>query len=110
MLKRIPESFKVEVNVESDRVLIAPHGELDMATIPQVETKIAEARSEGHKTIVLDLRNLAFMDSSGLRLMLIADSEARKDGYSFAIIDGPAVVQQVLEVTGTSKRFERAQP
>ena len=110
MLKRVPQSFKVELSSEGERALVAPHGELDMATIPQVEAKLVEARAEGHKTLVLDLRNVTFMDSSGLRLMLVANAEARDDGYSFAIIDGPEVVRQVLDVTGTSERFERAEP
>jgi len=49
---------------------------------------------------VLDLRQLTFMDSSGLRMILEWDGRARRDGISFAVSPAPAAVQRMFEVAG----------
>lgn len=98
--------FRVDVEPERERVRVIPHGELDLATVSQLETRIEELRSRGFATIVLDLRQLAFMDSTGLRLMLQLDAEARSDGFRFSIIDCEGPVRRVLELSGLDGRFE----
>ena len=52
--------------------------------------------------LILDLSQLEFMDSTGLRLILRWDAEARKDGFSIGLVPGPPVVQRVFELTGTA--------
>lgn len=102
--------FRVEIGPEheQERVRVVPHGELDLVTVGQLETQIEELRARGFGMIVLDLRRLAFMDSTGLRLMLRLDAEARANGFRFAIIDCEGPVRRLLELTRTDGRFERA--
>lgn len=59
--------------------------------------------AEGVKTLVLDLRKLTFLDSSGLRLILATD-EAR-DARRVVVVRGPAQVDRVFELTGTGARL-----
>ena len=100
--------FRVDVQPERERVRVIPRGELDLNTIPQLETQIEALRSGGFRRIVLDLRQLTFMDSTGLRLLLELDAESRADGFRFAIIDGEGPVRRLLQLTGIEDRFEHA--
>lgn len=100
--------FRVAVEPERDRVRVVPHGELDLSTVPQVETQIEELRSRGFTTIVLDLRQLTFMDSTGLRLLLLLDAEARADGFRFSIVDCDGPVRRLLQLTQVDRRLEYA--
>jgi anti-anti-sigma factor len=55
---------------------------------------------------VLDLSELDFMDSTGLRLLIAADSRAREDGRRLTIIKGPEPVQRVFRITRLEERLE----
>jgi len=91
--------FRVDVQPERERVRVIPHGELDLTTVGQLQTQIQDLRARGFATIVLDLRQLAFMDSTGLRLMLTLHAESRSNGFRFAIIDCEGPVRRLLELT-----------
>jgi anti-sigma B factor antagonist len=99
--------FRVEVRPEGEqeRVRVIPHGDLDVATVPQLEAEITRLRSRGFATILLDLRQLTFMDSTGLGLLLRLHEEARSDGFGFAIADREGPIRRVLEITRTAGRF-----
>ena len=55
---------------------------------------------------MLDLRGLEFMDSSGLRLVVMADMRAREAGRRFALVRGGDTVHRVFEITRMSERLE----
>ena len=55
---------------------------------------------------MLDLRNLAFMDSTGLRLLIAADTRARQQGRRLTIVKGPEPVQRVFRITRLEERLE----
>ena len=97
------ESFCCEVEPERDAVRVHPVGSLDMATAPVLRAQIDELRKAGHRRVILDLRRLDFMDSTGLRLMLSLEAEARLDGFSLGLVPGPSAVQRVFEITGTTE-------
>ena len=72
-------------------------GELDLGNIGQVEPVLREA---GVRRRVLDLRELTFMDSSGLQLILAANAAARREGWALQIVPGPPAVQRVFQICG----------
>ena len=57
-------------------------------------------------TFVLDMRGLTFIDSSGLRALIIADQRVRAEGGRFIVVRGPDRVNEVLEMTGVAQRIE----
>jgi anti-sigma B factor antagonist len=75
-------------------------GELDLDTAPRLDEAIVATREGGGSRLVLDLRQLTFMDSTGLRLVIRWDTAAKQDGFDFAIVPGPDVVQRVIRLTG----------
>lgn len=79
---------------------VAPAGELDLATAPLVDDSVHALRASGWRQIVLDLRDVTFMDSTGLRLALGWDLEARRDSLTFSLVAGPPAVQRVFELSG----------
>jgi anti-anti-sigma factor len=95
------EAFSCEVEPERDAVRVRAIGALDIAGVPVLRAQIDELVAVGFRCLVVDLRELHFMDSTGLRLMLELDAEARRDGLSVAFVQGPPAVQRVFELTGT---------
>jgi anti-anti-sigma factor len=101
----LPPRFGCEVIPERDRVRIAPAGELDLATAPELERTAGELWAAGFTHVVLDLREVCFLDVAGLRMILKLDAAARADGSTFELIPGPPQVQRVLDLTGAQERL-----
>jgi anti-anti-sigma factor len=102
-LSRHVEPFTCEVRTERDQVVVAPRGELDMATVGAVEQKLRELLDSGFRTVLLDLAGLSFMDSTGLHLVARWTAEASRDGFSFQLEPGPPAVQRVFELAGMTE-------
>jgi anti-anti-sigma factor len=81
-------------------------GELDVATTPQLERALREVRSQA-PLVVLDLRDLAFMDSSGVRAIVDASIRAREVGRRLVLLRGPRHVDRLFALTGSSGDVER---
>jgi anti-anti-sigma factor len=100
----LPPPFGCEVIPERDRVRIAPSGELDLSTAPELERTTGELWAAGFTHVVLDLREVCFLDVAGVRVILALDAAARADGSTFELIPGPAQVQRVFDLTGVHER------
>ena len=99
------EGLGCEIVREGDVGRVRVSGALDLATVPILEAELAALRRAGFRRLVLDLSELGFMDSTGLRCILVRDAEARQDGFSFALVAGPRAVQRVFDLTGTAARL-----
>jgi anti-sigma B factor antagonist len=98
--------LEVDTHDENGRVRIELRGELDLATAPQVEEALASAEDSAPGLIALDLSKLSFLDSSGLRTIVAADTRARDAGRRLAVVKGPDAVQRVFTITGLEDRLE----
>jgi anti-sigma B factor antagonist len=97
--------FRVDVQPAPRGARVRPVGEIDLATVGRVRRKIDESVAAGCERVVLDLRGVTFMDSTGLHLGLDADAAASAGGWELLIIEGPGPVQRVFEVTGLRDRL-----
>jgi len=95
--------FNVEVRPAGDHVVVAPVGELDIATAPELEQKLRELADAGWTHLVIDLRELDFLDSSGIRLLVARDQLARGDGHDLTLIEGSAAIQRTLRLAGVAE-------
>jgi anti-sigma B factor antagonist len=102
--------FSCEVIPERDGAIVAPRGELDMATIGAVEQELRHLRRSGFERLVLDLRGLTFMDSTGLHLVTRWSNEASQDGFVFELEPGPPFVQRVFELAEMTNLLPFRQP
>ena len=101
----VHEEFSVTESRDADGVLrLRLDGELDAATTITLAESLADASRQG-KATVLDLRELDFIDSSGLRLLLSAQADAARDGWHLWIANPQPAVVRLLEITGTLNRF-----
>jgi anti-sigma B factor antagonist len=96
----MPGVLTITSAVENGTASIVLAGELDLAGAQQLETRLDEAEREGPARLIIDLRGLAFIDSTGLRLLLQADARARERGCELVLRPGEPSVQRVFEVTG----------
>ena len=74
-------------------------GELDIATTPQLERSLRDAQLEA-RLVVLDLRELAFMDCSGLHAIVNAGIRARQGARRLLVLRGPPNVDRVFTLAG----------
>jgi anti-sigma B factor antagonist len=104
--------FQVDSQPGHGGTCVRPVGEIDMATVGSVQLVIDECVADGCERVVLDLRGVTFMDSSGLHLVVDADAAARAAGWELLLIEGPPPVQRVFEITGLRDRlpFVEAHP
>jgi anti-sigma B factor antagonist len=96
--------IQVAVSHIGDTDVVSPCGEIDIATAPEVRD--AMLATMGERRLVLDLRGVAFMDTSGLQLLVSEHRRARQRGGAFAIVAGPPRVQRLLDVAGLTGRIE----
>jgi len=105
------EPFKCEVTREDGRVVVAPRGELDMATVPQLDQVLERHVPDGSgETLVLDLRALTFMDSSGLHLTARWANGSARDGFAFEIVPGPPPIQRVFDLAKMTEQLPFTEP
>ena len=99
-------ALKVRTSERPGGLQVELSGELDIASAPQLEEELAKAEASGPKLIVVDLRGLGFMDSSGLRVLVAADGRAREQDRRLVLIRGPERVQRVFSITKLDERFD----
>ncbi len=87
-------------------MLVAAKGELDVSSIASFAAAIEQASRSARPLIVIDLRELRFIDSSGVAALIKADNDARAAGRRMTVVRGPHQVQQLLELTGLAERLE----
>lgn len=85
-------------------ILLALHGELDLSTVAILEDAMQSAE-RSHALVVVDLRDLTFLDSTGLHVLISAEQRARRSGARLVIVQGPAQVRRLLELTGASEQL-----
>jgi anti-sigma B factor antagonist len=93
--------LEVRVRPDRERVVVELSGELDIATISQFRERCGELLGAGFRHVVVDLRELTFLESTGLHLLIDLNAAARRDGWELSVIPGSDAVQRVLVVSGT---------
>lgn len=81
-------------------------GELDLASSPVFERALEDADVASAPLLVLDLDELKFVDSTGLRVILLAHEGSRARGQEFAITPGSPQVQRLLSITSVAEHMQ----
>ena len=99
-------SFSLSVIPNRSEIVVVPEGELDLAYADALDTEVRELRRSGFDRVVIDLRRVQFLDSTGLRVLMSLRNDAKRDRQVLEVIPGPAAVQRLFEVTGTRALFD----
>jgi anti-sigma B factor antagonist len=100
--------LEVTAHERGDATVIALAGELDISSAGRVEQELARAEARQPSVVVLDLSGLAFMDSTGLRIVVGADARARERGGRLTVVRGPEPVHRVFRITRLDERLTMA--
>ena len=92
--------------LDGGAVSVALHGELDLDHAYDFDTELRRLEARHPRCLVLDLRHLTFLDSSGLARLLAARRRARKDHRRLVLVRGPAAVQRLFALTALDEQFE----
>jgi anti-sigma B factor antagonist len=95
-----------ETSQREDGVHVELSGELDISTASDVEARLMELERSSPERLVLDLRRVNFIDSTGLSMIINADGRARKDGRRLTIVSGDGVPRRILRTVGLEDRLD----
>jgi anti-sigma B factor antagonist len=101
----VQRAFTVQLQPRSDAALIAVSGELDIASAPELEQAFDQIRPESTKLVIVDLRELDFMDSTGLSIIVRAHQRLAESDCELTLIKGQPQVQRLLDLTGVADRL-----
>ena len=85
---------------DADVATVALHGEVDVLTVDQVRVALTDAIAGGPRSIVVDLADLTFIDSTGLGALVFGFQRARDAGIAFRLTRASRGVRQVLVLSG----------
>jgi anti-anti-sigma factor len=95
------EPLVISVEERESSVIARLGGDFDLAAKERFQaaaSALMEKASGG--TLVIDLRELTFIDSTGLGLLLQLDAESRRDGFALRIVKGVPAIHRAFEITG----------
>jgi anti-anti-sigma factor len=92
------DRIQIDLSHEGETVVITLRGELDLAAAPLFSAQFEECFAAGSKPIVVDLSKLSFMDSTGLRSVLMAHERTQEQGRSFGVMPGDGQVARLLSI------------
>jgi anti-anti-sigma factor len=96
----VENPFEIKVRRGGRSVVVEVSGELDRRSAPQLEAELESVWRSGETGVIVDLRGVQFMDSTGLRTIVRARQRAQRSRQRFAVVDGPDQVHGLLRRTG----------
>jgi anti-sigma B factor antagonist len=87
-------------------VRVALRGELDLEHAYTFDEEMRRVEGARPSCVVLDLRGLSFLDSSGLARLLAVNRRARRERRRLLLVRGPAAVQRLMAITAVGQHFE----
>jgi len=80
-------------------------GEIDLSTVAEIESRLQQGLEADPELLVIDLREVTFLDSSGLRLLLRLDERQRGRQGRLVLVRGGRRVERVFELTGADEHL-----
>ena len=99
-----PTGFSISISDRHGRAVVVIRGELDLATAPDLEAALQE-RLDAGQDVVVDLRELDFMDSTGLRVLVAAHTRVEGTEQRFLIVRPRpgAPIERILAIAGVER-------
>lgn len=101
---QLSDDFTVEVHRRPGVTVVAPAGEIDVATVGRVRDPLRAAETEA-RAVVLDLRGVGFMDTSGLQLVFEQQRRATHASFEFVVVRGSRQLQRLFDIAGFADRL-----
>ncbi len=98
--------FSVSIVPYRNEVAVVPIGELDLASVEEVEQAVEELKTAGFRSIIVDLRKVDFIDSTGLRLLITLRSDSMRNGHALTLVSPGESCGRIFDITGTRGLFD----
>lgn len=98
-----PGALAIACVIDDGTASLSLEGELDLATASALEERLGELEEHGSTHLMVDLGGLAFIDSTGLRVLLQANARAHERGHQLTLRPARETVQRVFEITGAQQ-------
>ncbi len=95
-----PTRLETDVREHGEWVMVVLDGEVDMASAPRLQEVLAAQLAAGARQVMVDLREVSFMDSTGLTALFRAHEAMAAAGGRLVVVCGPGPVRRVIEVSG----------
>jgi anti-anti-sigma factor len=95
----------IATELDAGSVVVSLCGELDLACTARLEHELVQVQSAARGRLLIDLSQLSFIDSEGLKTLLLARKQAIASGNELCLRRGPDAVQRVFELTRTVHCF-----
>jgi anti-sigma B factor antagonist len=92
------------VSTRDSTEIVAVTGDVDLATVDVLRAQLTSALQRGNK-VVLDLRDVSFMDTQGLAAVIEAERSSAESGTVFVVVRAPATVHRLFEMIGLTDRL-----
>lgn len=100
------QPFGTRIQAQNGVTSLALTGELDIATVPVLETALSGVDDDGAGPIVVDLREVTFIDAAGVRALLRAHERSVMSGHRLLLVGASDPAQRVFRLTGTDHLLE----
>jgi len=99
-----------ETRPESDGIVIAVSGELDMATAPALRSRLLELLASPISALTVDCDGIEFLDSAGLTALMGAAAAAEEIGVQFKLVQASRQARLVIEIAGLTEALGLTSP
>jgi anti-sigma B factor antagonist len=97
------ELLTVDVEQDGEALVISPAGELGLSTTQPLDAELRRAINGDVPEVILDLRGLSSIDSTGLRLLVFATAHSRGNGDRLRMLRGSSPVERVVQLSGLAR-------
>jgi anti-anti-sigma factor len=101
----LPTPFEIRTELSADTARLGVVGELDIATAPMLEYEVRSMLARAPARLIIDLRELTFIDSSGLRLFILLSERAAEEGWTLGLIRTSEEALPVFQISGADSRL-----
>jgi anti-anti-sigma factor len=92
----------VAIDFSPHQVVVGVHGEIDLATAPELRGILCGVLDRGHTNLVIDMSRLRFMDASGLEIIAHTSACLQAAGGQLTIRSPSAISRRILDISGLS--------
>jgi anti-sigma B factor antagonist len=103
----MPADFEIRIRPNRELAVAEVRGELCLSTVEQFGGSFGELLESATEQLVLDLRGVTFLDSTGIRLLIDSETRALENGLRLAVVVGDGQPGRILDLAGMSERPPR---
>jgi anti-anti-sigma factor len=97
--------FSISVQRRDREVAIVVSGDLDLASAGRLEREVAQQRAAGSTRFLIDLGDVDFIDSTGLRILLALRNDAKRNAHVLTLVPPTRAARRIFTITGTRALF-----